>query len=527
MREELKILYRYTPKWKIIIFIVAVLANALMGLATALVVQKATEMQGTSDISKIIVFGLIGTGLYAYVAVAMLLGNIVVNTLVYSWMKNLKSGLLQSFLYKSNQYTNSEMISIMTNDMELLYQAYLTQILIIPFFSVVFIAPLIYMMTQNLFLGSIFVIGSLSLMLPQIFFNKKLNYLGNQLSKKRSELLEIASDDIKGRMSIVRNGSEESVLNLTNRHIDDSERATFWFSTTNNIVFSLSTFLKTLAEIVPFVVGLVMIGNGSDLKFAVLLALFSASQQLKQPLQQVLYAFSYIQEVKEIRNKVFGLLIETTESAKNNQITSEGFDELVITDLSKSFADKQVLSHFSLVVPFGYKVLIKGESGCGKSTLLKLISSELSTDSGEIYMKKEDKKIKIGFPNLGFVEQEPFIFNGTVRYNLSLGQGFDDDELLGVLQEVNLSNEIGLNMELVNNGENLSGGQKIRLELARFLLRKKKLLLVDEVTASLDNENAKKIRDLIFSLPITIIEVAHHIDDESRYNNITTMERRV
>lgn len=75
-----------------------------------------------------------------------------------------------------------------------------------------------------------------------------------------------------------------------------------------------------------------------------------------------------------------------------------------------------------------------------------------------------------------------------------------------------------------NNGENLSGGQKIRLELARVLLRNKSLILVDEVTASLDKKNSKKIRDLIYSLSgVTIIEVAHHIDDESRYDNIITI----
>ncbi len=72
------------------------------------------------------------------------------------------------------------------------------------------------------------------------------------------------------------------------------------------------------------------------------------------------------------------------------------------------------------------------------------------------------------------------------------GTNFDDSDLLQVLREVNLAQDLDLSTVLQNNGENISGGQKIRLELARFLLRKKQLMLVDEVTASLDNETAQK-----------------------------------
>ncbi|MGF0071261.1 ATP-binding cassette domain-containing protein [Streptococcus orisratti] len=77
-----------------------------------------------------------------------------------------------------------------------------------------------------------------------------------------------------------------------------------------------------------------------------------------------------------------------------------------------------------------------------------------------------------------------------------------------------------LNTQIVNNGENISGGQKIRLEIARFLLRNKEFLLVDEVTASLDKKNAHAIHEMLFSLPITLVEIAHHIENEADYDYI-------
>ena len=76
---------------------------------------------------------------------------------------------------------------------------------------------------------------------------------------------------------------------------------------------------------------------------------------------------------------------------------------------------------------------------------------------------------------VGIISQQPFLFNDTVRYNLSLGQEFSDQELETVLRQVKLDHELtdGLDFVITNNGENISGGQRVRIELARFLLRKR------------------------------------------------------
>ncbi|MGY3734013.1 ATP-binding cassette domain-containing protein [Lactococcus hircilactis] len=182
-----------------------------------------------------------------------------------------------------------------------------------------------------------------------------------------------------------------------------------------------------------------------------------------------------------------------------------------------------MFKNFNKKIPFGSKVLVTGESGSGKSTLLKMISQEISMDYGEISIVKNGKKIEIPMRYIGFVSQEPFVFNGSIMYNLTLGRDYEEKILKDMLKKVNLE-ELNLDYLIQNNGENLSGGQKIRLELARVLLRSKSIILVDEVTASLDKKNSKKIRDLIYSLNgVTIIEVAHHIDDESRYDDIITI----
>lgn len=118
---------------------------------------------------------------------------------------------------------------------------------------------------------------------------------------------------------------------------------------------------------------------------------------------------------------------------------------------------------------------------------------------------------------VGIISQDSFLFNNTVRYNLSLGQEFSDQELETGLKQVKLDYELtdGLDFVITDNGENISGGQRVRIELARFLLRKKDILLADEVTATLDAENSQMVRNLNFSLPMMVLEIAHHIDNES------------
>ena len=120
-----------------------------------------------------------------------------------------------------------------------------------------------------------------------------------------------------------------------------------------------------------------------------------------------------------------------------------------------------------------------------------MILGEEVCDEGDIFVQYDGNQITSHFQgNIGLISQHPFLFNDTIRYNLTFGQPFQDHELLEVLDRVGLIDEFQdiLNVEIHNNGENISGGQRVRLELARFLLREKDILLADEVTSALDEK---------------------------------------
>ena len=121
-----------------------------------------------------------------------------------------------------------------------------------------------------------------------------------------------------------------------------------------------------------------------------------------------------------------------------------------------------------------------------------------------------------------YVDQIPYLFNGTIRYNLELGEYFSYQEIFDDLRKADLLDYVkelpaGLNTKVGENGTKMSGGQKQRLALARGLLRNRKLFLLDESTSSLDKKSALNVENIFLSQPdITVIFVSHQLHDENK-----------
>lgn len=160
---------------------------------------------------------------------------------------------------------------------------------------------------------------------------------------------------------------------------------------------------------------------------------------------------------------------------------------------------------------YGKKVLLQGPSGSGKSTLLNMVSGLLKPSHGTIKIGGEDPSPAQSV----YIAQTPWLFQGTIKDNLCLGESFTDQQLLKVLSEVGLADELGkdpLNRVIHPEQEDLSGGQRQRLVIARALLRDRPIILLDEITAALDEKNSDDIREILYNTPKTIIESAHHIN---------------
>ena len=185
--------------------------------------------------------------------------------------------------------------------------------------------------------------------------------------------------------------------------------------------------------------------------------------------------------------------------------------------------DKDVLKDIQLDVPAGTSVAFVGGSGSGKTTLVDLILGLLTPTSGTISSQGKDihTDLPSWYQKIGYVPQDPYLGNGTLREAVAFGipkQYIDDDRVLYCLKLAELmpvveTLEDGINTSIGENGNRLSGGQRQRVGIARAMYRNPSLLVMDEATSALDNETEYKITQTInrISKEITVIIVAHRL----------------
>jgi ABC-type multidrug transport system fused ATPase/permease subunit len=196
--------------------------------------------------------------------------------------------------------------------------------------------------------------------------------------------------------------------------------------------------------------------------------------------------------------------------------------------------NKLILENFSFDFESGKHYALVGQSGCGKSTLLSLIERFYNPQNGSIIF--EDKydisliDLNMWRSLIGYVPQEPVLFNTTIRNNIVFGRiDVSDEEIIEACQKASASDfieKLGLDYVVGVKGSQLSGGQKQRVAIARAILKKPKFLILDEATSALDNKSEKEVKEAleIVSQHVTTITIAHKISTIINYDRILYMQ---
>lgn len=257
-------------------------------------------------------------------------------------------------------------------------------------------------------------------------------------------------------------------------------------------------------------------------------------QRLAWPLMMMSEALPNIFSSKELGKKINDSLKNKKEY--NETIPLQQFqDKMELKDVSFGYEDSEnhamTLQNVNMELKKNGKYLIVGPSGGGKSTLLKLLRKYFNATSGEILLDGKplaDIKKKDYFSLIANVEQQVFIFEDTLKNNITLYKEYSDEEIREAVRVAGLANFVdglpqGLETMIYDNGKNISGGERSRVVIARAMLAKATILFMDEAFAALDMERAKEIEKTILNLSnITVINVSHVIfkDTIDQYDRV-------
>ena len=214
-------------------------------------------------------------------------------------------------------------------------------------------------------------------------------------------------------------------------------------------------------------------------------------------------------------------ILELEDEKRDLPRLDEGKVALHCKNLSFSYdGEKKALKDLNLTFSSGEITALVGRSGCGKSTLASLIMGIYKEFEGELLVQGKPMPIDNDslMRHLALVDYNAYLFTGTVRHNLLMAKpDATDEEMLLALEKVLLKDFVlsqgGLDMMLLERGQNLSGGQMQRLSLARALLKNADVYILDEATSSIDNESEEIILEVLKRLKKekTIIFISHRL----------------
>ena len=449
-------------------------------------------------------------------------------------IKSFEKILLLPYSYYKNRSTG-EIISRI-NDLAYV-KTIISKLILTVFLD--FIISLICGITLFFINKTMFLLLLITIMIYIIIFK-----IFNPILKKYTDINQQNNAKINSQMIELIN-SYETIKNLNIEYKMKEKIDTLYKNSLQDTVkydkyINKELFLKDLITYINILIieyiGFNLISNnvitvGSLITFITLITYFI------EPIRNIIdlnKEYHYAKNAIKRANNLFD--IESTDLKKRTNYKIEG--NILIKNLSYSYNDyNKVLDNININIKKGEKILLLGDSGSGKSTILKILSKYYTPKNNTIYLDNTDIN-KISIKNLKdniiLISKEEIIMNDTIKNNIKLNRTIESEEFKEVckityIDEIIKNTPLGYDMVLEENGQNISGGQKQRIILARSLLKKANIILIDEATNAIDISLERKILQNIFNKykNKTIIIVSHRKENIDLFDKIINIKQGI
>ncbi len=433
--------------------------------------------------------------------------------------------------------SHGDLISRMINDIDIMTDGFLESLASTLSGITTIVGTLIMMLMLNIQMSMIIIVLTpLSIILSFIIVKKSKKYV-----KKEVELqggLAGYLEEYIGGERIVKafNHEEESIENFKKLNDDYNKISTksIFYSTLTN---PTTRFINGIVYGSVGLFGCILALKG-QLLVGTITTFLSYANSFGQPFANISEQISSIQQAFAAANRVFNVLEEKNEISDEHQpelLNCTG--EVEIKNVNFSYVPKTTLiQNLNLSVKQGQKVAIVGPTGCGKSTIINLLMRFYDVNTG--YITVSDTPIKeITRSSLrnkyGMVLQDTWLFNSTIRENIAYGNPnapLDDiieaSKLAGIHEYIEKLPK-KYDTEIIEGGSNLSQGEKQLICIARVMLLKPPMLILDEATSNIDTRTEKKVQEAFDKMMSgrTSFVVAHRLSTITSADIILVMNK--
>ena len=535
-REFIHQLY-YKNRINFIVTIILTIAMSSLNLMISWLIQQIMDCTANQDMQALVRSAWIVIIVVVIYTIANVMYRAVYPRFLQRAMQQYRdyafSRLTQKSLRSFSKEGTALYVSALTNDCTSIENNYLAATFTLIELLFCFLGALIMMLYYSPVMLVLAVALSFLPVAVSMTAGNRLTEQEKEISKKNERFVSIVNELLSGFPVIKSFRAETQASRLFSQRNEQAEEAKKNKRRTEQLISLLANDAGIIAQMGIFLAGAWLAISGKGVTAGVVIVFVQLMNYILNPISQVPLLWSNRKAAIALMEKLSDALSENVREEGREKLN--GFSEKIeVKDLTYGYEpESHVLKDMDAQFDAGKSYAIVGGSGSGKSTLLNLMMGSSSNYQGEICIDGVSiKNIESEslYQLMTSVQQNVFVFNDTIRNNVTMFHEFPDKEVTLALERSGLSEFIekrGEDFVCGENGANLSGGERQRISIARALLRKSPILLVDEATAALDAATARAVSFSILNLVgMTRIVVTHRLEEAilRRYDKILVMK---